>query len=293
MFKTFFSMDEFKKNLKASTGMRLFIYLIAFFVCTLIGVVLASLLSVNNDIVMLKIGQGISSALMFIAPPLILYAFTRQRPMQALGFRKSASGWMLLIGVALMFVSLPLTNILGSWNEKVNFGATLESLLKMMEDTAADLTQRMLEVDTVWGLLGNLLVIALIPAVGEELTFRGVLQQALTRRCKNAHVAIFLSAFIFSFIHFQFYGFLPRLFLGLLLGYMFYYSRSLWTSILMHFINNGTAVVVAYLDHKGLANVDWEHFGSTSNVFLLIISLLMTVGMIVIVAKIQYKYGRK
>lgn len=285
-------MDEFKKNLKQSTGMRIFIFLIAFFVCTLIGAAVAALFTIGNDITRLKIGQGISSALMFIAPPLILYAFTRTEPMRQIGFRKPAHGWMLLIGIVLMFVSLPLTNILGTWNEKANFGETLETLLKMMEDAAGDLTERMLQVETFWGLLGNLLVIALIPAVGEELTFRGVLQQSLTRRC-NPHVAIWLSAFIFSFIHFQFYGFLPRMFLGLILGYMFYYSDSLWTTILMHFVNNGTAVVVAYLDYKGLANIDWEHFGSTSNVALLIASLVLTVGMIVIVAKNQYKYGRK
>ena len=277
-------MDEFKKNLKQSTGMRIFIFLMAFFVCTLIGAAVAALFTLGNDITRLKIGQGISSALMFIAPPLILYAFTRTEPMRQIGFRKPACWWMLLVGVILMFVSLPLTNILGTWNEKVNFGEFLETLLKMMEDAAGDLTERMLQVDTIWGLLGNLLVIALIPAIGEELTFRGVLQQSLTRRF-NPHVAIWLSAFIFSFIHFQFYGFLPRMFLGLILGYMFYYSGSLWTSILMHFINNGTAVVVAYLDYKGLANVDWEHFGSTSNVALLITSLVLTAGMIVIVAK--------
>ena len=285
-------MDEFKKNLKQSTGMRVFIFLMAFFVCTLIGAAVAALFTLGNDITRLKIGQGISSALMFIAPPLILYAFTRTEPMRQIGFRKPACWWMLLVGVILMFVSLPLTNILGTWNEKVNFGESLETLLKMLEDAAGDLTERMLQVDTIWGLLGNLLVIALIPAIGEELTFRGVLQQSLTRRF-NPHLAIWLSAFIFSFIHFQFYGFLPRMFLGLILGYMFYYSGSLWTSILMHFINNGTAVVVAYLDYKGLANVDWEHFGSTSNVALLITSLVLTAGMIVIVAKNQYKYGRK
>ena len=285
-------MDEFKKNLKQSAGMRVFIFLMAFFVCALIGGVIAALFTIGNDIVRLKIGQGISSALMIIAPPMILYAFTRTEPMRQLGFRKPAKGWMLLVGIALMFVSLPLTNILGTWNEKANFGEFLETFLKMLEDAAGDLTQRMLEVDTVGGLLFNLLVIALIPAIGEELTFRGVLQQALTRRC-NAHVAIWLSAFIFSFIHFQFYGFLPRFFLGLIIGYMFYYSGSLWTSILMHFINNGSAVVVAYLDYKGFVNVDWEHFGSTSNIALLIGSLVLTVGLIVIVAKNQYKYGRK
>lgn len=285
-------MDEFKKNLKRSTGMRVFIFLMALLVCTLIGSAVAAVFTIGGDIVLLKIGQGISSALMFIAPPLILYGITRKQPFQQLGFRQPAKSWMLLAGVALMFVSLPLTNILGEWNEKVNFGETLETMLKTLEETATDLTQRMLEVDTVWGLLGNLLVIALIPAIGEELTFRSVLQQSLTKRC-NVHVAVFLSAFIFSFIHFQFYGFLPRMFLGLLLGYIFYYSGSIWTTILMHFVNNGTAVVMGYLEYKDYTSIDWEHFGSTSNVALLITSLVATVGIIWLVSKNQYKHGRK
>lgn len=288
-------MDEFKKNLKQSTGMRIFIYLMILLVCTLIGAAVAAVLTIHNDIFMMKIGQGISSAMMFIIPPILYYVFTRTQPFQQLGFRQPAKGWMLLVGLALVFVSLPLTNLLGTWNEKMNLGQaleTLEELLKQMEDMAGDLTQRMMEVDTVWGLLGNLLVIALIPAIGEELTFRGVLQQALTRRM-NVHLGVFLSAFIFSFIHFQFYGFLPRMFIGLLLGYMFYYSGSIWTSILMHFINNGTAVVVAYLDYHNLANADWEHFGSTSNVAVLIGSLVLTVGLIWIVSNNQYKYGRE
>ena len=286
-------MDEFKKNLKGSTGLRIFIYLIALMVCAMIGTVVTMFLM--GDITQMKIGQGISSAMIFIAPPLILYAFTRHQPMRELGFRKPNSAWLLLIGVVLMFVSLPLTNLLTSWNEKMNFGAAIESLealLQQLEETAGDLMERMLQVDSFGGLLFNLLVIALIPAIGEELTFRGVLQQALTRRC-NVHVAVFLSAFIFSFIHFQFYGFLPRMFLGLLLGYLFYYSGSLWTSILMHFVNNGAAVVVAYLDYKGLIDVDIDHFGATSNVWLLGASLAVTVGLIILSAKFKKKYGRQ
>ena len=286
-------MDEFKKNLKESTGLRIFIYLIALLVCSLVGAAVTMFLM--GDITQMKIGQGISSAMIFIAPPMILYAFTRHQPMRELGFRKPNSAWLLLIGVVLMFVSLPLTNLLTSWNEKMNFGAafeSLEALLQQLEETAGDLTERMLQVDSFGGLLFNLLVIALIPAIGEELTFRGVLQQALTRRC-NVHVAVFLSAFIFSFIHFQFYGFLPRMFLGLLLGYLFYYSGSLWTSILMHFVNNGAAVVVAYLDYKGQIDVDIDHFGATSNVWLLGASLVVTVGLIILSAKFKNKYGLK
>lgn len=289
-------MNDYNKNLRESTGFRVFVYLLALLLCALIGTVLTLLLSVGNDINMLKLGQGISSALIFIAPPIILYAFTRSQPMRQLGFNKPNNYWQLLIGVALMFVSLPITNQLGFWNEQMSLGPAferLEDLLQQMEETAGDLTERMLQVDTFWGLLFNLLVIALIAAVGEELTFRGVIQQALFKGVKNVHVAVFLSAFIFSFIHFQFYGFLPRMFLGLILGYLFYYSGSIWTSILMHFINNGTAVVIAFLNYKGYTSIDVEHFGSTSSIVLMLVSLAITVGLIFLSSKIKYKYGRK
>ena len=288
-------MDEFKKNLRESTGFRFFIYVIAFMICTVIGLVVTMLMGVN-DVNRMKIGQGVSSALIFIVPPLVLYAITRPQPMRALGFRKPNTAWMLLIGFVLMFVSLPVTNILGTWNENMHFGSffeKLEALLSQMENKADDLTERMLQVDTFGGLLFNLLIIALIPAIGEELTFRGVLQQWFTRNMRSHHLAIILSAAIFSFTHFQFYGFLPRMFAGLLLGYLFYYSGSLWTSILMHFINNGTAVVVSFLNQKGVSNTDYEHFGFTDNIFLIIVSLVLTIGLIYLSNKLCKKYGRQ
>lgn len=276
-----FTMNEFKKNLFKSTGFRFFLYLIVLLVCSLIGGLVTMLLT--DDINMLKLGQGISSTMIFIVPPLVLYGLTRYQPLQAIGFRRVSNAWLLLIGVALMFVSLPMTGKFMAWNEAMNFGPAFEKLeqwLRMLEDTAADLTEKMLQVHTFGGLLFNLLVIALIPAIGEELTFRGLLQQSLMRGCKNAHVAILLTAAIFSFIHFQFYGFLPRMFLGILLGYMFYYSGSLWTSILMHFINNGTAVVVSYLEFNGLSSVDADSFGATDKGWVILLSLLLTMALL-------------
>lgn len=289
-------MDEFKKKLKESPGIRFFIYAAALLICTLIGSVVTAFLGIGYNIDRLKMGQAISSLLMFTVPPLILYAITRKQPMRSLGFRKPNTEWMFLIGLVLMFISLPVTNQLGTWNENMNFGGffeKMEEMLKRLEDTASDLTQQMLEVDTFGGLLVNLLVIALIPAIGEELTFRGVLQQSLVRGCKNHHVGIILSAAIFSFIHFQFYGFLPRMFLGIILGYLFYYSGSLWVSILMHFINNGTAVVIAYLQHKGVVDIDYEHFGSTTSLWLILLSLVLTVGLIILCNKMSKKYGKQ
>ena len=277
--------DLFTEQLKQSTGFRLFIYLMLLLICSLLGSAISLFMAIGNDINLLRAAQAISHVMMFTIPPIVLYLITREKPMQEIGFRRISPIWAFFAGLALMFISLPITNLLTAWNESMNFGeafAKIEELLKSMEEAAAALTERMLDVDTIGGLLVNLLVIALIPAIGEELTFRGVLQQALTKGCKNPHVAIILTAAIFSFIHLQFYGFFPRMFLGLILGYMFYATGSLWTSITMHFLNNGTAVVVYYLDNKGIIDADVDSFGATSNVLLVVLSLVATVAIIVL-----------
>ena len=272
----------FTENLKQSTGMRIFLYLVILLFSTLIGMVLAAIFFTSDTGI--KIGQGINSIFMFIVPPIVYYYITcKEHRMQELGFRSlTPPWWLILIGVAVMFVCIPVTTQLTTWNENLSFGKNLtwlEDWIKSMEEIAKAATEKMLNVDTIGGLLLNLVVVALIPAVGEELTFRGVLQQSLTRKM-NPHVAIILSAAIFSFIHFQFYGFLPRMFLGVLLGYMFYVSGSLWTSIAMHFVNNGSAVLLYYLNNKGVINVDVDHFGAMS-LSVTALSAVAVVGIIV------------
>jgi hypothetical protein len=271
------------EHLKYHTGKRVLIFLIILLISSLVGVAISAAFMFAGDTGM-KIAQGLSSIFMFVVPPIVYYYITRRKnQMQSLGFRSlKQPWWLLIIGVALMFISMPVTNQLTRWNEAMQLGGVFEKLeeyLKMLEETAAATTEKMLNVGTIGGLLLNLLIIALIPAVGEELTFRGVLQQGLTRKM-NPHAAIILSAAIFSFIHFQFYGFLPRMFLGILLGYMFYITGSLWTSIAMHFVNNGTAVVVYYLNYRGIIDVDVEHFGEAQSAWLVVISAIVTVALI-------------
>lgn len=273
----------FTENLKQSTGMRIFLFLIIFLIGTLIGAAVSALFVVGGDTGM-KIGQGLASIFMFVVPPIVYYYITRkENRMQALGLRRlSSPWWIIIVALALMFVSIPLTTTLTTWNEGMHLGGAfsgIEKWMKELEETAQALTDKMTNVDTIGGLLLNLLVIALIPAVGEEMTFRGVIQQSLTRRM-NPHIAIILSAAIFSFFHFQFFGFFPRLFLGILLGYMFYITGSLWTSILMHFVNNGAAVTLYYLGNIGVIE-DAEHWGETQNVWLIVASAVVTLGLII------------
>ena len=273
----------FIENLKQSTGMRVFLFLIILLISSLIGIAISFAFMFASDTGM-KIAQGLSSIFMFVVPPIVYYLITRKaNQMRDLGFRSLDRPWWLIItGVAVMLLSIPFTSQLTLWNENMSFGpafAKLEAYLKTLEETAQAATEKMLNVSTIGGLLLNLLIIALIPAVGEEMTFRGVLQQSLTRKM-NPHAAIILSAAIFSFIHFQFYGFLPRMFLGILLGYMFYITGSLWTSILMHFVNNGSLVVLYYLNNKGIINVDVEHFGETWSMWYFVASAVVTIGLV-------------
>ena len=273
----------FTENLRHSLGYRIFMYLVILLICTLVGGLVSFILLIGDSDNLMRLSQGITSALMFIVPPIVFYLITRRvKPMQNLGFKSVRPSWLLFIGILLMFISLPITNQLTEWNESMHLGLPkLETWLQNLEKAATEVTERMLRVNTFGGLLFNLLIIALIPAIGEELTFRGVLQQALVKGCKNVHVGILLSAVIFSFIHFQFYGFLPRMFLGILLGYMFYVTGSLWMSILMHFVNNGTVVVIYYLNNKGIINVDVEHFGSVESIGLIIASVAVTMVLVV------------
>lgn len=275
--------DFFTENLKQSMGMRILLFLIILLISSLIGVVIAAIFMFFGDNG-LRIAQGLSSIMMFVVPPIVYYYITRKtNHLKALGFRKMEYPWLfLLIGIALMFVAMPVTGQLTQWNEAMNLGPTLSKLeeyLKKMEEATQNSIEQMINTEKFGVLLLNLLIIALIPAVGEELTFRGVLQQSLTRKM-NPHIAIILSAAIFSFIHFQFYGFLPRMFLGILLGYMFYISGSLWPNILMHFVNNGTVVVLYYLNNKGIINIDVEHFGESLSEWIVVASAVVTFGLI-------------
>jgi membrane protease YdiL (CAAX protease family) len=102
-------------------------------------------------------------------------------------------------------------------------------------------------------------VIAVLPAIGEELVFRGIIQRELFRGTNNIHVAIWISAAIFSAIHIQFYGFVPRMLLGALFGYLYYWSGNLWMPIIAHFINNGFTVVAMYLYQQGSVKMDIEN----------------------------------
>lgn len=196
-----------------------------------------------------KLFQIISSVGLFIIPAFILALFSSNNVYNYLKFDKKPLLLSIVIVMCLFVTILPIIDFTAVINSKMHFPALFSSLeiwMREMEDKLMIVTKAYLKVDSSQELILNIIMIALIPAIGEELAFRGVLQQLFIKITKNIHVGVFISAFLFSAIHFQFFSFFPRFILGLVLGYSFAWSRSLWVSIIGHFTNNAIAVIAAY-----------------------------------------------
>lgn len=224
-----------------------------------------------TELSVLRIAQISSQIFTFVLPPILYVMLVKENPISALGLNKVKFYWLLL-GVAMMYAILPLNSAFAEWNASLKLPESmkaLEEMMKSLQDAAQEVTEKMLNVNNIGGLIINIIMIAGLAALGEELLFRSLLQTSLIKICKNAHVGIFIASAVFSFIHFEFYGFLPRLVLGLLLGYMFYFSGSIWVPMLMHFVNNGTIVVLYFLNNKGITNIDLDTFGKTSTPILI------------------------
>lgn len=199
-----------------------------------------------------KLIQILSSIGTFILPPIVL-AWTEQEKVSRFYSFKQPKFTLVIIVLAIMIVSMPFMEWTVIWNQKMvlpDFLKGIEEWMKEKEAAAAKMTIQLITVRSNFDFIVNLIMIAVIPAVGEELMFRGGVQRSLNRAFGNPHLAIWLCAIIFSAIHFQFYGFVPRMLLGAGFGYLYYYSGSIWYAMLAHFINNAYAVCAAFYMQK-------------------------------------------
>ena len=168
-----------------------------------------------------------------------------------------------------MVAAIPLSDWLIYQNNLMRLPESLSSLEQWMrtaEEKAAYMTNLFLQMDSFSDYMINIGIIGLAAALGEELLMRGVLQPIFIKATKNSHVGIWITAFVFSFIHLQFYGFFARLFMGAILGYLFYFSKNLWIPIIVHFFNNAAAVSYVYftnipLDSTNLSEMELEQYG--------------------------------
>jgi uncharacterized protein len=230
-----------------------------------------------------RLMQVISQLGMFVLPPFLFALMVAPSLTSYLGFKNKSSLTHYVPMLLLMFAALPLIHGLAELNQSISLPesmAGLEEWMKQKEQQAKEMTEFFLGVTTNGGLLFNLFMIAVLPALGEELVFRSVLQPLLARLFRNVHLGVILSALVFSLMHFQFYGLIPRFVLGLFLGYAYLWTRSIWIPIFMHFVNNAAAIIVYYLWHNGHIAVDMDNFGSGGGWFAIVLSTAFCLAML-------------
>ena len=221
---------------------------------------------------------------LYIIPVFLFARFCDPKPTQYLGLT-SAKPMYFILGIIVLLVALPFVDWIGIFNrDLIPETTSIGKWMKASEETAAQQIGFMLKRNTVQDLFINLVLVAVFAGVGEELFFRGVLQRLFIKLFKNAWAGILVTAFIFSAIHLQFYGFIPRFILGVLLGLLYWYSGSLWPAIIAHFAYDAFAVIMIWFN-PALAEQDSVAVSFGNKTLLAAISLALIIGIVILMKK--------
>jgi membrane protease YdiL (CAAX protease family) len=278
-------------------------YLVIFILTTLLaipiyGLTLSEIIEIfrtgdfADNINMLSFFQITYSAGLFLIPAILAGILFYGNSLEYLSARGRPFGLTLILSVMVVLVAVPLINFLAEFNMNISLPeklAGLEQRIRETETEAEELMNIFLSDTTISRFLINLLMIAVVPAFGEEFFFRGVLQRLFTEWFRNRHAGIIVSAILFSFMHFQFLGFIPRILLGVLFSYMLVWSGSMWVPVLAHFVNNAIAVTFYFLLNRGLISGELNTIGSDKETILYAIAssffLALIMGGIYLVEK--------
>ncbi len=190
--------------------------------------------------------NAFASIVAFLAPSFAIAFFTSGRIAKNMGFNPIKSNKLIYWVLLLSFVGLILSGAAASLTEKIPVPANFKTWATDLEHTYKQAMMAMTKMNSIGDLVFTIFAVALIPAFVEELYFRGALQKTVKDWSGKPVLAIVITAIIFSAFHFSYYGFLSRMLLGILLGFIYEYGGSIWLSILLHFINNGIAVIALY-----------------------------------------------
>lgn len=218
-------------------------------VCAILGIFLSQVFllfsGATGSVMELRILVLIQNSALFVLSSFLMAYWLWNEPFRVVFGLRIPHLSIIILGCLAILISSPMIDALNTFNQGLHLPESMRTIEQWMVDSekeAEELTNRMLAISSWSELLMNLLVIAVLAGVGEELLFRGVLQRIFTRWSNNGHVGVWLAAIIFSAIHLQFFGFLPRVVLGALLGYLYLWSRNLWVPIIAHTLNNSMVI---------------------------------------------------
>ncbi|MES2517706.1 MAG: CPBP family intramembrane glutamic endopeptidase [Bacteroidota bacterium] len=204
--------------------------------------------------------QTFSTPVPFIGASLFYWYFIEKQTIDSLSFHEAKLPVFGLVAI-LVIGFMGFDALIIEMNQNMQFPDSLKGIGKLMKDSenaTGELTKFLTAFKSPSQLVVALVVVAILAGVSEELLFRGVLQNIILRACGNPHLAIWIAAFTFSFIHFQFFGFIPRMLLGALFGYLYFWTKNLWVPMFAHFVNNGFTLIMAYLNEMKIVKMDIE-----------------------------------
>ena len=289
-----FNMKEIQgyfKNSGVFTKLFLLLAIVLFFILVATPIVgfIGIFGSVSPD--KMKLSQLIVSVAMFVIPPFVLAFLCSENGLKFLHLDTKTRLTDIVFVVIFMIVIIPFINLLGDLNHQLVLPKAfsgIENMMKLYEAEATRLTEKLLNIHSINALVYTIFVIAIIPAIGEELFFRGALQGIL-QQWKGWIPAIWMAAFIFSAIHFQFYGFIPRMLMGAFFGYLLLWSGNIGLAILAHFTNNVIAVIFYYLKNNGVQTFDIDTIGTGNTLWIGIVSGILSVFGVLLLKKILQK----
>ena len=235
--------------------------------------------------------QVFQSVFIFLVPALLCAYLFNEDGWQYLKIKKAVNLKVLIYSIILIVAIQPLISFTGYYNKMMTLPESLSELeqsMQAMENSAAALLERLMADHSPDVVIANFIVIAVAAGITEEFFFRGSLQQLVKKICHNRHVTVWITAFIFSFIHFQFYGFVPRMLLGALLGYIFLWSGNLWIPVIVHTLNNALSVALYYKFHSTPVYDRLESFGTGNTVWATVASIAVT-GVILSLLSREYQ----
>ncbi len=236
-------------------------------------------LAVFQSAEMIRIVMFFQSICLFFLPAILAAYLFGDNVSAYLHTKVQMKSQVILLVVVSMVVLLPFLNFVLQLNESLKLPGSLKAVedwMMKMEEDRQQMNEIMLYAPNISVLIFNLIVVGVIVSVGEEFIFRGVLQNIFHKIIRNEHLIIWVVAIIFSAVHFQFYGFIPRVLLGAYLGYLLYYTQSIWAPVLAHFINNVLGVLTYYIFQNSDQQIDRiENFGTGSGWWWALISLLL------------------
>ncbi|WP_025764969.1 CPBP family intramembrane glutamic endopeptidase [Dyadobacter tibetensis] len=226
---------------------------------------------------MMMLFQGMVHFFSYLLPSLLFIYWIERRNIRQINTQPELSLQILILALLVVLLFIPLNGKFIEWNQAMKFPDAFSGIERWMREKESQmevLTKFLTTYDQFGQLLIAMVVVVLLPAAGEEFIFRGIIQRKLAETW-NIHIAIWTAAAIFSAIHFQFYGFLPRMLLGALFGYLYYWSGNIWVAVLAHFVNNGFVLLMVYLYNVKVLEINIEET-KTMPILTVFVSLLST-----------------